>query len=393
MNGEKYKMQEQERIRCAIVRGSTSKGVFLMKNDLPKDPTIRDKVILAIFGSPDLRQIDGLGGADPLTSKVAIIGPPTCSGADVDYLFGQVGISKGIIDYNAFCGNIVSGVGPFAIDEGLIQAKEPKTTVRIHNINYDKIMTAEVPVKDGKAAVEGDFKIDGVPGTGAEIKLDYSVTAGWSTGRGLLPTGNAKDTIRIDGRDIDFSILDISNPVVFCRARDIGLDGTETPDKVDSNKAVCQLLESIRRGVSEKIFSSASKLHLVIYVNEPKAYTNYMTNSTIKAEEIDILCHGMFMGKIHKTLPLAGIPCTGAAAKIPNTIVNEMISEAALKREEVRIGHPAGIVRAETVVERGASGYVLKRAIIGRTARRIMDGYVYVRRNVLNDGCVIPITP
>lgn len=185
---------EMEALRCAIVRGGTSKGVFIMRNELPADPALRDKAILAIYGSPDLRQIDGLGGADTLTSKLAIIGPPTREGADVDCTFGQVSITDPFVDYGGNCGNISSAVGPFAIDMGLVEPVEPVTTVRIHMTNTGRILTAQVPVRNGKAAVEGDFAIDGVPGTGARITLDWSDVVGGITGR-LLPTGSPKDVI------------------------------------------------------------------------------------------------------------------------------------------------------------------------------------------------------
>ena len=169
---------EMEQLRCAIVRGGTSKGVFIMKNELPHDPAKRDAVISAIYGSPDVRQIDGLGGADVLTSKLAIISPSTRKDADVDYTFGQVSIDTEFVDYGGNCGNISSAVGPFAIDEGLVEPKEPITTVRIHLTNSNNILVADVPVKNGRAAVEGDFKIDGCPGTGAKITLDWSDTVG-----------------------------------------------------------------------------------------------------------------------------------------------------------------------------------------------------------------------
>ena len=167
---------EMEMLRCAIVRGGTSKAVFVMKNEYPEDPAKRDAVILAVYGSPDVRQIDGLGGADVLTSKLAIISPATRPVADVDYTFGRVSFETAFIDYSANCGNISSAVGPFAIDESLVASVEPITTVRIRMTNSDKILIAEGPGKDGKAMVDGDYVIDGVPGTGSKIAI----------GRGLM---------------------------------------------------------------------------------------------------------------------------------------------------------------------------------------------------------------
>src|SRR5665647_1622102 len=204
---------EMEMLRCAIVRGGTSKGIFIMKNELPKDPVKRDAVIRAIYGSPDVRQIDGLGGADVLTSKLAIISPSTRPDADVDYTFGQVSFETDFVDYGGNCGNLSSAVGPFAIDEGLVAPVEPITTVRIHLTNSNNILIAEVPVKDGKAMVDGDFVIDGCPGTGAKITLDWSDVVGGITGK-LLPTGNVKDIIEADGVKYPVSIVDAGNPVV-----------------------------------------------------------------------------------------------------------------------------------------------------------------------------------
>ena len=189
---------DMEMLRCAIVRGGTSKGIFIMKNEYPEDLAKRDAVILAMYGSPDVRQIDGLGGADVLTSKLAIISPSTRPGADVDYIFGQVSFETAFVDYRGNCGNISSAVGPFAIDEGLVAPVEPITTVRIRMTNSDRILIAEVPVKDGKALIDGDYAIDGVPGTGAKIAMDWSDVVGGITGK-LLPTGNARDTIEVDG--------------------------------------------------------------------------------------------------------------------------------------------------------------------------------------------------
>ena len=188
-------MSEQLRVPVVIMRGGTSKGIFIKENDLPKDQKERDAIILSIFGSPDVRQIDGLAGADPLTSKLAIIGPSTHPDADVDYTFGQVSINSPLVDYNGNCGNISSGVGHFAIDESLVNAEGPVTTVRIHNTNTGKILKAEVEVRDGHAAVAGDCSIAGVPGTSAPIWMDFAGTAGAATGK-TLPTGTVKDTIK-----------------------------------------------------------------------------------------------------------------------------------------------------------------------------------------------------
>jgi 2-methylaconitate cis-trans-isomerase PrpF len=183
------------KIPCAIYRGGTSKPIFFMEEDLPKDNKKRDQIVLEAFGSPDLRQIDGLGGADPLTSKVAYIAPPTVPDTDVNYTFGYVGIAQPVIDYTGNCGNTSAAVGPFALLRGLIQPVEPVTQVRIYNTNTKRTILAEFRVKDGQFLSEGDFKIDGVPGTGSKILLDFIGSGGSVTGK-LLPTGKVRDEIK-----------------------------------------------------------------------------------------------------------------------------------------------------------------------------------------------------
>ena len=213
-------MSEYRRIPCVIQRGGTSKGVYIHEKDLPADEKMRTQVILAIFGSPDVRQIDGLGGADPLTSKCAIIGPSDRPDADVNYTMAQVGITDALIDFKGNCGNISSGVGPFAIDEGLVEAHEPETVVRIYNTNTKKILKAYVRTRGGKSEYTGDYAIDGVPGTGSKILLDYSATGGTLRGA-LLPTGRPVDKVPVPS----LGEVEIWQPkkkkkkIFFCRLR------------------------------------------------------------------------------------------------------------------------------------------------------------------------------
>jgi len=338
---------EQKKIRAVIMRGGTSKGVFLREKDLPEDKDKRDKIILKIFGSPDVRQIDGLGGADPLTSKVAIIGPPSRPDADVDYTFGQVSYVEPIIDYSGNCGNISSGVGPFAIDEGFVRVEEPYTTVKVHNTNTNSILIERVPVVNGEAKVLGNYKIDGVPGTGAEISIDFSQTAGAKTGK-LLPTGNVKDKIQItDIGELEVSIVDAANPMVFVKASDLGLRGTETPEEIDSNQKILNILEEIRSKAAQIIG---------------------MVDDWRNAKVI-----------MHKTYAGTGTICTGAAARIDGTVVNEVMKEKHQGKDSVlRIGHPAGIITIDAYASYEEGKWNLKKAVIGRTARRIMDGYCYI---------------
>ncbi|MDT8903300.1 2-methylaconitate cis-trans isomerase PrpF family protein [Anaeroselena agilis] len=375
-------MADMRRIPCVILRGGTSKGIFLKTNHLPQDKDLRDKVILEIFGSPDVRQIDGLAGADPLTSKVAIIGPSTHPGADVDYTFGQVSINTPYVDYSGNCGNISSGVGPFAIDEGYVAATGSLTTVRIHNTNTGKILVAEVPTEDGLAKVKGDCKIDGVPGTGAKIMMDFSGTAG-SVTKKLLPTGNPVDTIQTSAGPLEISIVDVSNPCVFVRAKDVGMTGGETPQDVNGNPKLLALMEEIRAqacvmiGMAPDVATATAKspaFPMVAFVAPAMDYVDFTSGQTIRKDQIDFISRMMFMQVLHKTYPGTGTACTGAAAKIPGTIVHEAIPHIdSLK--VIRIGHPAGVIEIEAAFENGQ----LSRAAFARTARRIMEGYAFVR--------------
>lgn len=375
---------EMKEIKCTIMRGGTSKGIFLLENDLPLDKAERDHVICRIFGSPDIRQIDGLGGADVLTSKLAIIGPPTRADADVDYTFGQVSFEKEFIDYKGNCGNISAAVGPFAIDKGFVRAVEPVTTVRIHLTNSNQILIAEVPVKNGKACVEGDYHIDGVPGTAAEIRMDWSAIIGTVCGK-LLPTGNAKDIFCIGGKEYEVSLVDVGNPLVFIRAESLGLSGTETPDEIEGNLALMELVEEIRGcaacsfGLVEEPGRAKSESPynpFFAIVSKPADYRCFH-GKDVKAEEVDLVSRLVFMLHMHKAYPITGSVCTGAAMRIPGSIPWEVMTELAKTRTTIRIGHPSGVIAVS--VEAEQDGEVQLRSIkVGRTARMLMDGIAYV---------------
>lgn len=381
-------MREYERIRCVIMRGGTSRGAYLLENELPRDPKVRDEVILAIYGSPDPRQIDGIGGADSLTSKVAIIGPSSRPDADVDYTFGQVSITTPFIDYGGNCGNISSGVGPFAIDEGLVKAVEPITTVRIFNTNTKKIIVAEVPVKDGKAQTQGDYAIDGVPGTGARIVLNFLDSGGAVTGK-LLPTGRVRDTITLsDGTNLTVSIVDAANPAIFVLASELGLTGTELPDVVNSNPDLLRRLEEIRSIAAEILglaprAEATTKTPAVPKIAFVSPATDYETSTgrVVKKEEIDLVARTMSMQKMHKAYAVTGGICTATAAKLPGTVVNEVLAPEAREQRSIRLGHPSGTLEFEIEIQTLPDGtFHLEKAGVARTARRIMDGYVYVPR-------------
>lgn len=382
--------REAERFRCVIMRGGTSRAIFLMENELPRDPFLRDKIILAIFGSPDQRQIDGLAGAEPLTSKLAIIGPPSRPDADVDYTFGQVEISKPFIDYSGNCGNISSAVGPFAIEEGLVRTVEPVTKVRIYNTNTKRIYTAEVPIYNGRPKITGDYQIDGVPRAGAKITLDMAGTAGGKTGR-LLPTGNVKDRITLKGlREVNVTIVDAANPVVFVKAQELGMKGNETPTQIDGDKDLLIKLEEIRSIGAEMIGLVSDRrdagekspvIPMVAYVSSPMPYVNHLTGKEISEDSVDFLSRLMFMRITHKTYAGTATIATGAAAVIPGTVVNDVMPKK--EGHIIRIGHPGGIIDIEVEGKMENNAFVLTKAAIGRTARRIMEGYVYVPKAFL----------
>jgi len=227
---------EQTKIRCVQMRGGTSKGLYFRAEDLPNAGLKRDRLLQRLMGSPDVLEIDGLGGSRPITSKVAIVSRSQRQDADVDYTFAQVEIDRDGVIYSGNCGNISSGVGPFAVDEGLVEVTEGNTRVRIFNTNTNSVLVADVPVKHGKARVEGDFAVPGVPGTGAEIVMNWSGTVGAKTGH-LLPTGNAIDKIKLEsGKEIQASLIDAANPLVFVKSEDFGLTGSELVDEIDKNQ-------------------------------------------------------------------------------------------------------------------------------------------------------------
>jgi hypothetical protein len=328
-----------------------------------------------------------LGGADPLTSKLAIIGPSTRDDADVDYTFGQVSYVAPTIDYSGNCGNISSGVGPYAVDEGLVEVTEPYTTVRVHNTNTGKILVERVKVEDGVAVVEGDYVIAGVPGSGEKIEIDFSGTAGSKTGK-LLPTGNPVDKMTVSEiGGIEYSLVDAANPMVFVRARDIGLTGIETPAQIDKDPRILKILEEIR-GNAAVIIGAAKNLTdalenspafpMVAFVAESQTYNDFTTGDIISEEDVDFVSRLMFMQVIHKTYAGTGTICTGAAAKIKGTVVNEVMeAKNRGKNLTINIGHPAGVIEIDVAAHEENGQWLLDKAAINRTARRIMDGYCY----------------
>ncbi|WP_208422407.1 PrpF domain-containing protein [Latilactobacillus fragifolii] len=371
-----------DKTEVSIVRGGTSKGVYILKKDLPEEIEERDQRILKIFGSPDIRQIDGLGGADILTSKVAIISKSTDNNADIDYLFGQVSIDTAYIDYKGNCGNISAGVGVYAIHKGLVAAMEPITTIRVRMVNTDKILTIRVPVSEREPQALGNYKIDGVPGTGAKISLDWSDFGGERTGN-ILPTKNPLDTIEIEGKVYHISIIDAGNLVLFLEGTELGLTGTESLSELSENKELLLKLEKLRGVVCYKLGLSSSPnlakkqsplTPLVSLINQSCSY-EAINGGKILKQDTDVVSRVVVMGAFHKAHPVSGTIALGTASRIDGTVVNNNCKNTT--REVISIGHPSGIIEAKIRVTKKEKKFKLDEAEVYRTARVIMDGFVY----------------
>ena len=373
------------RIPTVYMRGGTSKGLFFHEKDLPTDVAERDAFILAAYGSPDpyRRQIDGVGGAASSTSKVAVIGDGSAAGVDVTYEFGQVGIDQQLIDRRGNCGNISSAVGPFAVDEGLVEAVEPVTAVRFLNTNTGKVIVAHVPVKDGKFDPAGDFELPGVPGTAAKIQLDYLDPAGSVTGK-LLPTGNAVDELDVPGiGSLQVSIVDAANPLVFVRWEDLGLTGTELPAELDADPTFRQLVESVRArasvlaGIAENVEDAtrlAPSVPKLSIVGRSRPYKT-VDGTEVAAAETSVRAAMMSMGWLHPSYPLTGAIATSVAANIPGTLVHGI---AVLDGADAVIGHPSGLLPMKVDISWDAGVCTVNSVSGFRTARRLMEGHVLV---------------
>ncbi|MBR7045695.1 MAG: 3-methylitaconate isomerase, partial [Lachnospiraceae bacterium] len=344
-------MSDIRKLPVTIIRGGTSKGVYILEKDLPADKAEWEPLLLRLMGSPDKKQIDGLGGSQSVTSKVAIVQKSEHPGADVDYTFAQVSVDKPLVSYKGNCGNISSGVGPFAIEKGLVKAENGTTSVRIYNTNTDKIIIADVKTPDGEVEYSGDFYIAGVPGTASPVRLKFVEPAG-TLGHGLLPTGNAVDVVEVPGYGkVEVSIVDAANPLVFARAKDLGLTGKELPDELNADAEKLDLLEAVRGlaavklGLIEDYTRSAwdtPGIPKMTFVAEAEDYVN-MDEKEIKKDSIDLLSRMMSMQKAHPSYAMTGAMCTAAAAVIPGSIVNQVLP-ADDDTQFIRIGHPGGIL-------------------------------------------------
>ena len=346
------------------MRGGTSKGLYFQAKDLPSDSAVRDQVLLAAMGSPDSRQIDGIGGAHPLTSKVAIVSPSQRDDADVDYLFLQVVVDKAVVSDAQNCGNILAGVGPFAIDEGLVAANEDVTDVRIHMVNTGALAVAQVQVKNGKSVYEGDAEIDGVPGGAAPVLIDFLDIAGSSCGA-LLPTGNVTDTFE----GITVTCIDNGMPVVMMEAQDFAIQGDESPEQLEANASLKEKVEAIRLQAGEKM-----NLGDVSGKTVPK-----MTLVSAPVNNGLLNTRSFIPHRVHDAIGVLGSVSVATACVIKGAVGNRYLGDDH-DYSALNIEHPTGqfTVAMEVEGEQSAETLNIRRAALLRTARLLMRGEVMI---------------
>ena len=347
-------------IPTVVMRGGTSKGLYFLKSDLPADVAARDRLLLALMGSPDSRQIDGMGGAHPLTSKVAVVSRSADDGADIDYLFLQVVVDRASVTDGQNCGNILGGVGPFAIERGLVTPSQTVTTVRVRMLNSGGIAEVTVNTPGGRVAYGGDASIDGVPGTAAPIMIDFADVAGSNCGA-LLPTGSARDTFD----EVPVTCVDNGMPVVIMRASDLGQTGDEPPDVLESDENLKARVESIRRQAG-----AAMKLGDVTEKTVPK-----MTLVAPPQHGGAIATRTFIPHRVHQSIGVLGAASVAAACRLPNSVAAELATvgtEGALDIE-----HPSGKLTVDIALEDNDGEYTVRRSALLRTARKLMQGEVF----------------
>ena len=378
------------KFHTVFMRGGTSKGCMFHKEDLPENPAEWDEIFLQCMGDPDPKQIDGLGGTVSSNNKIVIVWKSEEKDVDVEYLVGQVIGGKSQVDYKSNCGNMTAAVGPYAVEEGMVDIVEPVTTVRMLNRNTNKYINVTVPIdpETKTFAQDGDCAIAGVDGTAAELKVKFMNPAGAKTGK-LLPTGKVLDVLDIPGfGKIEASILDVSNPMVLVRAEEIGMKGTELPEEINQNQEVCDLLEKIR-GTAACMMGFAKDLQdatdnspavpKVGFFTAPVSYRD-IAGQQVKAEEMDICARVISVFKCHKACPLTSASSIAVAAHLEGSIVYNTIGAPAEGEENVRIGHPSGVMTMCPELVEQDGRVELPSVAVRRTARRIMDGTVYVRK-------------
>jgi 2-methylaconitate cis-trans-isomerase PrpF len=375
------------RLRAVFMRGGTSKAVMFRKDDLPTDEKAWDAIFLAVMGSPDAngRQLDGMGGGVSSLSKICIVGPASRTDADVDYTFAQVSVGEASVDYSGNCGNMSAAVGPFAIEEGIVQSPaDGEAVVRVHNTNTSKIIVSRFPVVRGALAAGGDLDIDGVAGKSAPIRLEFLDPGGAKTSA-LLPTGAPRDELEVPCLGhVVVSCVDAANPCVFVSARDLGKTGVELPGELEKDAVFLNAMESIRcaasvrMGLAPDIAAAArlASLPKIAIVSGPDAAST-LSGRALAATDIDLSIRMISMGQPHRAIPVTGAICAAVAARIPGTIPQGF---CAASSGPIRIGHPSGTTVVDAAVTEGSEGKLrAEYGAVYRTARRLFEGSVLYR--------------
>jgi hypothetical protein len=371
-------------IPAMVIRGGTSKGVYLLESDLPADRRLWDPLLIALFGASDARQIDGLGGSMPTTSKCCIVGPSSRPDVDVDYTFAQIGIGEERIYWDFNCGNLTPAVGTFALLTGLVPAEPGKTTVRIYQTNTQMLLRVEVPTNsEGRPLMDGPLEIAGVSGTAAPVLTDFSATVGASLGGDLFPTGNRMDVLAVPGvGDVRCSIVDLANMCVFFRADDAGLSGFEM---LERGAEIVPTFVAIRQAAQQLLSVDSQKTTpWPTSVAAPSPYRT-LSGQELESDAYDIAVR--FAGiqpmrdTIHEAFPGTASCCIATAAVARGTVVNELYARREHRDDTVAIGHPSGVMLIEASVHEAPGRCVVDRVMVARTVRPIMQGDAFVRRS------------
>ncbi|AEV64050.1 2-methylaconitate cis-trans isomerase PrpF [Pseudomonas ogarae] len=392
----------QIKIPATYMRGGTSKGVFFSLQDLPEAArvpgTARDALLLRVIGSPDPyeKQIDGMGGATSSTSKTVILSKSTRADHDVDYLFGQVSIDKPFVDWSGNCGNLSAAVGSFAISSGLVDAgripQNGVAVVRIWQANIGKTIIAHVPITDGAVQETGDFELDGVTFPAAEVQLEFMDPAAEEEGGGgsMFPTGNLVDDLEVPGvGTFKATLINAGIPTIFINARDVGYTGTELQGAINGDPKALAMFETIRAhgalrmGLIKHLDEAAQRQHTpkVAFVAPPADYVS-SSGKAVAARDVDLLVRALSMGKLHHAMMGTAAVAIGTAAAISGTVVN--LAAGGIERNAVRFGHPSGTLRVGAEASQVNGEWIVKKAIMSRSARVLMEGFVRVPGEVLN---------